>query len=302
MPVLPWVSRRGRKGNRRGETGGMDVDDELDAVTGWIAAAERITRADRCRHLDRLRHPRLPRPERRVDEEPGGREDGDDPALPRRPRRAEGGLAQPQRRTRRSGPGPTPATRRSSSWRGRASCTPSSRRTSTACTRRRASPTSSSSRSTARSGGRGAGTARTAARWPRRWPGSTPARRTRRARCAAASSRATPSRSARRSIPEVIDRADAGQRGVRPAARRRLDAGGVPRRLLRAAGQAGRRQGRHRQRRPTEMDGLADVVLRGEIGTILPETRRHDRDPVPLSATALGPTALRIDADTRPCR
>ena len=43
---------------------------------------------------------------------------------------------------------------------------------------------------------------------------------------------------------------DAGQRGVRPAAGRRLDAQRLPGRQLRAAGQGRRGPGRHRQRRP----------------------------------------------------
>ena len=59
--------------------------DLLSTVQQWIDAAERGRRPHRRRHLDRFRHPRFPRPEGRVDEEPRGREAVDDPALPGRP-------------------------------------------------------------------------------------------------------------------------------------------------------------------------------------------------------------------------
>ena len=55
-------------------------------------------------------------------------------------------------------------------------------------------------------------------------------------------------------VPEVIDRAMAVSEECRPAAGRRLDAGGLPRRLLRPAGEVGRGPGRDRQRRP-DRDG-----------------------------------------------
>ena len=61
------------------------------------SAARAHRRADRRRDLDRIGHPRLPRAEGRVDEEPGGREAVDDPALSRRPRGAQGGVAHPPR-------------------------------------------------------------------------------------------------------------------------------------------------------------------------------------------------------------
>ncbi len=173
-------------------------------------------------------------------------------------------------RTRRSRLPPTAVTWRSSSWPAVASCTPSSPRTSTGCTRRPGSPRSWWSRSTARSGGPAAGSARTGARWPRRWPASTPARRIRRARCAAGSSRATRSRSVRRWCPRSSTRRCRSARSadlllaigstlsVYPAANC------VPR-----AKRAGARVVIVNAS-PTEMDGIADSVLQGPIGTILP--------------------------------
>ena len=59
--------------------------DEFGRAERWIAAASSSHGAHRRGHLDRLRHPRLPRAERGVDEEPRGREGGDAAALPRRP-------------------------------------------------------------------------------------------------------------------------------------------------------------------------------------------------------------------------
>ena len=90
----------------------MDVDEQRRAgAREWVADAERITVLTGAGISTDSGHPRLPGPERRVDEEPGGREDGDDPALPGRPRRAPGGVAQPQRQPGVPGPSPTPATR-----------------------------------------------------------------------------------------------------------------------------------------------------------------------------------------------
>ena len=89
------------------ETGAMELRRHRPGVGGRGRADHR---AHRRRHLDRLGHPRLPRPAGRVDEEPGGREDGDDPALPRRPRRPPAGVAEPRWRRRRGRPSRTPAT------------------------------------------------------------------------------------------------------------------------------------------------------------------------------------------------
>ena len=50
---------------------------ELETVAGWLRAASRVVVLTGAGHLDRVGHPRLPRAERRVDEEPGGREDRD---------------------------------------------------------------------------------------------------------------------------------------------------------------------------------------------------------------------------------
>ena len=45
----------------------------IDQVRGWVAERRTGRRAHRGRHLDRQRHPRLPRPERGLDQEPEGR-------------------------------------------------------------------------------------------------------------------------------------------------------------------------------------------------------------------------------------
>ena len=66
-------------------------------VRGWIDAGAAGGGADRRRHLHRLRHPRFSRPAGRLDEEPRGREAGDDPALRGRSRGPQAGLAQPAR-------------------------------------------------------------------------------------------------------------------------------------------------------------------------------------------------------------
>ena len=135
---LPMGVARSRKGKRRrgadwrdghrraGRRGARSGSPTPSGSPCSPAPASRPTRAS----------PTSAGPNGRVDEEPGGREDGDDPALPRRPRGPPDGVAEPRCATRRARPSPTPATPRSSSWSGRASCTPSSPRTSTACTRR----------------------------------------------------------------------------------------------------------------------------------------------------------------------
>ena len=86
------------------------------------------------RHLDRVGHPRLPRPAGRVDEEPGGREDGDAPVLPVGSRDPEAGVAEPrrQRDVARRAQRRAPRARRARA-RG-PPCTRSSPRTSTGCT------------------------------------------------------------------------------------------------------------------------------------------------------------------------
>ena len=60
------------------------------------------------------------------------------------------------------------------------------------------------------------------------------------------------------------------ERGVRPAARRRLDAERVPGGRLRTAAKAKGARVVIVNAGPTEMDGLADAVLNGSIGDILP--------------------------------
>ena len=73
-------------------------------------------------------------------------------------------------------------------------------------------------------------------------------------------------------VPEVIDRAiQVGER-VRSAARRRLDAAGVPGRLLRAEAKQAGAQVVIVNAEPTEMDDIADAVL----------ARRDRHDPAAL--------------------
>ncbi len=86
------------------------------------------------RHLHRFGHPRLSRPERRVDEEPGGGEGVDVAALPRRSRRAPRARGRTGCSHRRGPPCRTAGTWRSTSSNAKAGCGPSSRRTSTSCT------------------------------------------------------------------------------------------------------------------------------------------------------------------------
>ena len=127
-------------------------------------------------------------PERRVDEEPGGREDGDAAALPRRP----GGPAARRGRTGCDSPAwdAEPNAGHRAHRRARAAGQAARRRHPE---RRRAAPAgrastrSGSSRSTARCAGRGAGSAATGGRWRRRSSGCGPARTTRRAASAAGS-------------------------------------------------------------------------------------------------------------------
>ena len=93
---LPDLARRGA-GRRVGRVGTVErvSGDDLDEVRGWVSAATRDRGADRSRHLDRLGHPRLPGPERGLDEEPGGREGRHARHLPERRGGAAGGLAEP---------------------------------------------------------------------------------------------------------------------------------------------------------------------------------------------------------------
>ena len=243
------VARR-RKGKRRDWSDGAA---STPSGGGW-RRRERDHRAHRCRHLDGLGHPRLPRPAGRVDEEPGGREDVDDPALPRRPGRAPAGVAEPAGDRRRGRPSRTPATSPSSSCSDRDGCTPSSPRTSTACTRRRASPPSSVVE------------VHGTIWWTRCWdcqdrrPMAETLDRVRAGEddppclvCGGILKSDTIS-FGQSLVPEVIDRALRRERGVRPAARRRVDAERLPGGQLRAAGEGDGCPRRDRQRRP-DRDG-----------------------------------------------
>ena len=193
------VNRKGGTVRRRERSDGRGRRAGPGGRLGGGGAPSR--RAHRRRHLDRLRHPGLPRAERRLDEEPGGREDVD------------------HRRT-------TWATPRCGGGRG-----------STGCSRRPGRPEPNAGHRAVveleRQGrlhtlitqnvdglhqGRGstpaqvvevhgtmredrAGSAATAGRWRRRSTGCGPARTTRRASSAAGSSSRRRSRSARRSSP-----------------------------------------------------------------------------------------------------
>ena len=68
---------------------------EEDIARAWatVRCSGADRRADRGGDLDRFGDPGLPRPERGVDEEPGGREGVDDRALPRRSRGPAAGVA-----------------------------------------------------------------------------------------------------------------------------------------------------------------------------------------------------------------
>ena len=206
-------------------------------------------RAHRRRHLHRQRHPRLPRPQRRLDQEPRRREGGHPAELPGRPRGAEAGVAQPPRLARPGPPSPTPATGPSSPSSVRASCTPSSPRTSTACTRPPAATRPASSRSTAPSARWSAWTAASGRPMERaldrvRAGEDDPACRT----CGGILKSATIS-FGQSLVADDLGSGRAGRPGVRPAARRRLDAGRLPHLRRRADRPAPGRAGRHRQRR-----------------------------------------------------
>ncbi len=227
----PWARRAAGKGNAR-LADGRRRGREGRRVDRRGRAGDR---AHRRGDLDRLRHPRLPRPAGGVDEEPRGREGGDAAALSRRSRRAPGGVADPVRVAGVGRPSRTAGTAPSSSSSVRASCTRSSPRTSTASTSAPGTIPTASSRCTARCGGRAAGAATTGGRWPRPSIGSAAARRIRRA-CVCGGDHqerhdlVRPGAGARGHRP-----GDARQRRVRPAPRGGLDPQRLPGRQLRAA-------------------------------------------------------------------
>ena len=178
----------GRRAARPAAARRTILDDAIVADLRSIASAcgRADRRAHRRRDLDRVGHPRLPRPAGRLDEEP---------RRPRRPRRSSTTSPTPRSAstrgrtgsTARCGtPSPTPGTTRSpsSSRRARAAHArhPERRR---AAPRRRDRRRSGSSRSTAPCTRRSASRAGGAARWTRRSTGCAPARTTRRAPSAA---------------------------------------------------------------------------------------------------------------------
>ena len=131
--------------------------------------------ADRRRHLHRQRHPRLPRPPRRVDQEPRSREDGHAQLLRVGSRRAKDGLAEPHLVTGVDGR----AQRRPPRWSSSKPAAHSSPRTSTASITRRAATPTASSRSTATCERSSAWAATSGRPWSGRWTGFEPVRRTR---------------------------------------------------------------------------------------------------------------------------
>ena len=145
--------------------GSERVDAGLARAREVLAPRLSDDRPDRRRHLDRLRHPRLPGPAGRVDQEPGGRAHGQPGQLPRGPRRCAGSPGRTGWRRRPGRPSPTPGTWPWSSSSARAGCGPWSPRTSTACTSRPATIPTWSSSCTAPCGGSCAGPAGRRGRW-----------------------------------------------------------------------------------------------------------------------------------------
>ena len=135
---LPWIDDE-RCAPRRCHRAGPDP--------GGRGAPHRG--ADRGGHLDRQRHPRLPRSQRAVDQEPQGRAHLQHRVLRDRPRGATAGLAGAPGLAGHPRASPTTATAPWSPSNATARSTPWSPRTSTVCTRRRAPTRPGWSRSTA---------------------------------------------------------------------------------------------------------------------------------------------------------
>ena len=216
-----WLLARRLVGS---ETGAMDVDEQLEVVARWVAEAERITVLTGAGISTDSGIPDFRGPNGVWTKNPAAEKMATIQHYLAEPGRAAGRRGAAATRTRRSRPARTSATRRSSSWPARASCTPSSRRTSTGCTRRRALADELVIE------------VHGTIWWTRCWEcqDRRPMAETL-ARVDAGEEdppcevcggilKSDTISFGQALIPEVIERAMRGQRGVRPAARRRLDA------------------------------------------------------------------------------
>ena len=87
---------------------GSVTDEEIERARTIVRAGERIVVLTGAGISTDSGIPDFRGPNGRVDEEPRGREDGDDPALPRRPRGPPAGVAAPRRSIRPGRPSRTP--------------------------------------------------------------------------------------------------------------------------------------------------------------------------------------------------
>ena len=109
-------------GTARGHSGAMSTDLVL-AARSVIEDAERIVVLTGAGISTDSGIPDFRGPQGVWTKNPAAEKAADDPALPGRPRGATGGVAEPPRSPGLDGRSRTPATWRSSSWSGAASCT-----------------------------------------------------------------------------------------------------------------------------------------------------------------------------------